>query len=86
MYDRLLKECELNEEDLDDSQETTLVMHIVASIKQLVTGEFPVVSGPSSGKRGHSVKDLMQLALEKEVVTTHFIVTLPSIMHKYLPD
>ena len=75
MYDLLLKECGLNEEDLDDIQETTLVMLIVASIKQLVTVGFPAVSGPSPRKRGHSAKDLMQMALEKEVVTTQFMVT-----------
>ena len=86
MTDLLVEECGQNEEDLDDSQETALVMLMVASIKQLVTGEFPAGRGPSTGKRVNSAKDLRQMALEKEVVTTHFMVTLPSIMHKYLPD
>ena len=80
MTDLLVEECGQNEEDLDDSQETALVMLMVASIKQLVTGEFPVGRGPSTGKRVNSAKELRQMALEKEVVTTHFMVTLPSIM------
>ena len=86
MTDLLVEEAGPDEEDLDDSQETALIVLMVASMKQVVTGELPVGRGPSTGRRVQSAKENRQMALEKEVLSTHFMATLPSLIHKYLPD
>merc|ERR1719186_1324186 len=84
MTDLLIEEHGPEEEELDDSQETALIFLMVASIKQVVTGEPPSGRGPL--RKVLSAKDNRQMALEKELMSTHFMSTLPQLIHKYLPD
>ena len=84
MTDLLVEECGLDEEDFDYSQETAMVVLMVESIKQAVSGETPV--GRGSVKRVHSGKEMKQMAIEKGLVTTHFMTALPILVHKYLLD
>jgi cohesin complex subunit SA-1/2 len=86
MTDLLVEECGPGEEDLDDSQETALIMLMVASMKQVVMGEDPPGRGSATGKRVQTAKDIRQMAREKEMLTNHFMAILPSLIHKYLPD
>ena len=58
MTDLLVEECGPGEEDLDDSQETALIILMVASMKQVVMGEYPPGRGPATGKRVQTAKDI----------------------------
>eukprot|EP00092_Neocalanus_flemingeri_P001273 GFUD01001359.1.p1 GENE.GFUD01001359.1~~GFUD01001359.1.p1 ORF type:complete len:991 (+),score=345.98 GFUD01001359.1:84-3056(+) len=86
MTDLLVEEHGPEEDELDDSQETALIVLMVASIKQVVTGERPTGRDSSTGRRVQSAKENRQMALDREVMSTHFMATLPHLIHKYLPD
>ena len=84
MTDLLLEECGSEEEEFDQDQETALVTIMVETIKQVVTGEMP--PGRGHGRKVQSGKEIKQMASDKELVTSHFMVMLPHIINKYLLD
>merc|ERR1712088_735323 len=71
------------EEGLDDRQETSLIEIMVCCIRQAATGEPPV---GRAAKRVLSARELKQIQDDKIALTSHFITTLPQLLHKYLPD
>jgi cohesin complex subunit SA-1/2 len=84
MTDLLIEEPGPMEEGLDDRQETSLIEIMVCCIRQSATGEPPVGRGPT--RRVLSARELKQVADDKTNLTSHFITTLPQLLHKYLPD
>jgi len=84
MTDLLIEEPGPKEEDLDDKQETSLIEIMVCCIRQSATGEPPIGRGPS--KRTLSVRETKQIQDDKIGLTSHFITTLPHLLHKYLVD
>ncbi|GBN56119.1 Cohesin subunit SA-1 [Araneus ventricosus] len=84
MTDLLLEEPGTQEEPLDDRQETSLIEIMVCCVKQAATGEPPVGRGPN--RKQPSVKELKQVSDDRIKLTEHFIMTLPSLLAKYLAD
>lgn len=84
MTDLLIEDPGPNEEGLDDRQETSLIEIMVCCIRQSATGEPPVGRGPT--RRVLSARELKQVQDDKATLTSHFITTLPQLLHKYLPD
>ncbi|GIY75962.1 cohesin subunit SA-1 [Caerostris extrusa] len=84
MTDLLLEEPGSQEEPLDDRQETSLIEIMVCCVKQAATGEPPVGRGPN--RKQPSVKELKQVSDDRIKLTEHFIMTLPSMLAKYLAD
>jgi len=84
MIDLLVEECGPEEEEFDQNEETALVTIMVETIKQVVTGEMP--PGRGSGRKVQSAKEIKQMATDKELVTSHFMVMLPHVINKYLLD
>ena len=83
MTDLLVEEPGPMEEGLDDRQETSLIEIMVCCIRQAATGEPPV---GRAAKRVLSARELKQIQDDKIALTSHFITTLPQLLHKYLPD
>ena len=84
MTDLLIEEPGPMEEGLDDRQETSLIEIMVCCIRQAATGEPPV--GRASNKKVMSARETKQIQDDKIALTSHFIATLPQLLHKYLPD
>lgn len=85
MTDLLLEEPGINEEVLDNKQESTLIEIMVSSVKQSATGEAPV-GRASNRKITLSSKELKAIQDEKVRLTEHFILTLPPLLEKYQAD
>ncbi|XP_050542389.1 cohesin subunit SA-2 isoform X1 [Daktulosphaira vitifoliae] len=84
MTDLLLEEPGLNEERMDDRQETSLIELMVCCIKQAATGEAPVGRGPN--RKMMSVKEVKTVQDDKQRLTEHFIKVLPPLIDKYRAD
>ena len=82
--DLLIEEPGPNEEPLDDRQETNLIEIMVCCIRQSATGDPPV--GRGNYKATKSARETKQIQDDKIALTSHFIATLPQLLHKYLPD
>ena len=82
--DLLIEEPGPNEEPLDDRQETNLIEIMVCCIRQAATGDPPV--GRGNYKATKSARETKQIQDDKIALTSHFIATLPQLLHKYLPD
>jgi len=85
MTDLLLEEPGPQEEDLDDKQETSLIEIMVCCIRQAATCEPPIGRG-TAGKKVLSTKENKQITEDKIALTSHFITTLPRLLHKYKVD
>ncbi|XP_037933761.1 cohesin subunit SA-1-like [Teleopsis dalmanni] len=85
MTDLLLEEPGINEEVLDNKQESTLIEIMVSSVKQSATGEAPV-GRASNRKVTLNSKELKAIQDEKTKLTEHFIITLPPLLEKYQAD
>ena len=84
MTDLLIEEPGPNEEPLDNKQETSLIEIMVCSIRQAATGDPPV--GRGNYKAQKSARETKQIQDDKIALTSHFITTLPQLLHKYMPD
>jgi len=84
MTDLLIEEPGPMEEGLDDRQETSLIEIMVCCIRQSATGDPPV--GRGSSRKVLSARETKQIQDDKIALTSHFITTLPQLLHKYLPD
>ena len=84
MTDLLLEEPGPTEEALENNQETSLIEIMVCCIRQAATGEPPVGRGQT--RKGLSAKEMKQVQDDKQLLTAHFIQTLPPLLRKYLPD
>ena len=84
MTDLLVEEPGPMEEGLDDRQETSLIEIMVCCIRQAATGDPPV--GRGSARKVLSARETKQIQDDKIALTSHFITTLPQLLHKYLPD
>merc|ERR1719245_221776 len=84
MTDLLVEEPGPNEEGLDDRQETSLIEIMVCCIRQAATGEPPV--GRAASRKVLSARETKQIQDDKIALTSHFIATLPQLLHKYMPD
>jgi len=84
MTDLLLEEPGPTEEALENNQETSLIEIMVCCIRQAATGEPPVGRGPN--RKNLTAKELKQVQDDKQLLTAHFIQTLPPLLRKYLPD
>merc|ERR1719322_1391446 len=85
MTDLLIEEPGPTEEPLDNKQETSLIEIMVCCIRQAATGEPPV--GRGNARQGQkSSRETKQIQDDKIALTSHFITTLPQLLHKYLPD
>ena len=85
MTDLLIEEPGPTEEPLDNKQETSLIEIMVCCIRQAATGEPPV--GRGNARQGQkSARETKQIQDDKIALTSHFITTLPQLLHKYLPD
>ena len=82
MTDLLLEEPGVNEEVLDNKQESSLIEIMVSAVKQVATGEPPLGRG-SNRKLTLSAKDVKQVQDDKQKLTEHFILTLPYLLDKY---
>jgi len=82
--DLLIEEPGPTEEPLDDRQETNLIEIMVCCIRQSATGEPPV--GRGNYKATKSARETKQIQDDKIALTSHFIATLPQLLHKYMPD
>ena len=82
--DLLIEEPGPTEEPLDDRQETNLIEIMVCCIRQSATGEPPV--GRGNYKASKSARETKQIQDDKIALTSHFIATLPQLLHKYMPD
>ena len=82
----LLLEDPLDPDDvMDDTHERYLVEIMTCCIKQAATGDYPV-SRRSQTNRKLTVKETKQVNDDKIELTQHFIVTLPSLLTKYIAD
>ena len=84
MTDLLIEEPGPTEEPLDNKQETSLIEIMVCCIRQAATGDPPV--GRGNNKAQKSARETKQIQDDKIALTSHFIATLPQLLHKYLPD
>jgi len=84
MTDLLIEEPGPKEEDLDDRQETSLIEIMVCCIRQAATGEPPIGRGPA--RRVLNVREQKQIQDDKIALTSHFITTLPRLLHAYQMD
>ena len=84
MTDLLIEEPGPKEEDLDDRQETSLIEIMVCCIRQAATGDPPIGRGPA--RRVLSVREQKQIQDDKIALTSHFITTLPRLLHTYQMD
>ncbi|XP_046686815.1 cohesin subunit SA-1-like isoform X2 [Homalodisca vitripennis] len=84
MTDLLLEEPGIQEEPLDDRQETSLIELMVCCVRQAAMGEAPVGRGPN--RKIPSVKEIKQVQDDKQKLTEHFISTLPPLIDKYRAD
>ena len=84
MTDLLIEEHGPTEEPLDNKQETSLIEIMVCCIRQAATGDPPV--GRGNNKAAKSARETKQIQDDKIALTSHFITTLPQLLHKYLPD
>ena len=62
----------------------TLETILIHFRRQAATGEPPVGRGPN--RKNLSAKELKQVSDDKQLLTAHFIQTLPPLLRKYLPD
>ncbi|KAI2803808.1 Cohesin subunit SA-2 [Blomia tropicalis] len=84
MSDLLLEEPGLDEEPLEDKQETSLIEIMVCCIRQASTCEPPV--GRGSAKKQLTSKEQKSLQEDKARISEHFINSLPIILNKYKSD
>ena len=84
MTDLLIEEPGPTEEPLDNKQETSLIEIMVCCIRQAATGDPPV--GRGNNKTVKSARETKQIQDDKTALTSHFISTLPQLLHKYMPD
>merc|ERR1719384_66667 len=84
MTDLLIEEPGPNEEPLDNKQETSLIEIMVCCIRQAAAGDPPV--GRGNYKAQKSARETKQIQDDKIALTSHFITTLPQLLHKYMPD
>ncbi|GAB0097039.1 SA [Sergentomyia squamirostris] len=85
MTDLLIEEPGPTEESLDNKQESTLIEIMVSSVRQCATGEPPVGRG-SNRKMNLSAKEHKVVQDDKQKLTEHFIVTLPTLLNRYSAD
>ncbi|KAM8972529.1 cohesin subunit SA-3 [Pelodytes ibericus] len=74
----------LEEEGMDDRQESALIEISVSAIRQAVEGTSPVGRVPS--KKVLSAKDRKLQSEDKSKLTRHMIVTLPHLLAKFSAD
>jgi cohesin complex subunit SA-1/2 len=84
MTDLLLEEPGPEEEALDDRQETSLIEIMVCCVKQSATSETPIGRGPQ--RKQLSTKEAKQVQDDKNRISEHYILTLPSLLDKYKTD
>ncbi|KAI2801174.1 Cohesin subunit SA-2 [Blomia tropicalis] len=84
MSDLLLEEPGLDEEPLNDKEETSLIEIMVCCIRQASTCEPPVNRG--SAKKQLTSQEQKSLQEDKARISEHFINSLPIILNKYKSD